>query len=851
MKKIKVFFVVIFAAVIFTSCRFSMFKKVEVKAKPELELNLGSAEFKTEDFISAKKISEMAGNQDLEKKIFKYKESENDNTLRFLFHHSIPDLGMDMSNNMDELKNLEKGIEQSIEKKFDIPDVENSNKKEITSQEINDKLIEAFNKREPELVDIYEQGTTSNTNIPESGADYSNIFQSAEFGEDSELEITGEPVGASDDFDINLTKAEIKKHDGTIIKTWQSSDPAGSKKVILDVSNMQIPSQLKIKMEGKVSGGISGKQIKLKIKVKFTKGRLKRVTGLNIDPYTYTIDPINVSMPQDFKEAKIKEGKLVFTKTFPAGWSGLNIDTSAIKAEQAGGLQLIGLTEGDNSLDGKTITENPLTVSGSVTISAVNANYEFSETEKAEFKFDLKVKEFDYVKVRMPNDFKLEHEETKQMPDEIKKWVKEIHFPKLKSEIRLDNKLPAGNDLKITISSRTFEMDENEPENTKTFPSAQDNTEVIEKTDYIFTPAKLNNGNTDIKVKIKFDGYDETNRILKLNNIKPKQSITLKGSVKISPVWDYAVIGSTEEKFKGKVPKEDGKKISLKALNEFIKPEMKFKDIQAYIYINSEVLKDNNAQLASTMHVSYNNKSGVEKKFYFIGDGSSEETPSSVIDLGKTLPESFLNHDKTKPFIGKIPDAAIEKNISEIINENPSEIEFLYKVLLKELKIFRKDLDKLKDKKTGIDVLVKLPASFKIESDCEFKKIEKNEDILKRSSKTENNTLKSAVDMSQKLNLIIDYNNTTGINLKSVIALKNKTGTPLITKHMALSKGKNKAEFELTESDIRKIQDTVPLFSEFTIILPKGDYDILDGSFIKIKGSISSKMNIDKTFDVL
>ncbi|UTC63491.1 hypothetical protein E4O05_06300 [Treponema sp. OMZ 787] len=842
---------IILAAAIL-SCKPAIFKGITIKAKPELRLNLGSKDFSFEEFISEKKISEMAGNDPLLKNLFRYKKDANDNELKFMFHYPVTDLNFNMKTNLeDNLKQFKEGLSKTLEnKEFTIPEINKTQSYEVDLSPIKEKLnkisefvtFPSFEKSIPE-------GDVPSTEIS-FDLPLGDKFTTLKFKEGAKFNIAITTTDASPDFKVNITNINLlTQEESTTISSWTGTSTAAD----LDIGgDKTLYNNMKLKLTIQTSGGDPAHSgTKLKVTTKIT-GEIKEATGLKLGEITRDIPEQTLPVGGDFQEAEIETGSINITKSpdfSKYGWEniGLNFNINAKQdgglAEQDGGINK-ALTVGDNNLNGTRINNNPIKIKGKVKFTINNATYKDVEQPKLNLEFAFNIAKFNYIKVKMPDSFNPSYTYEQPIPETLKEWVREIDISALKIDLTMDNQLPPDNNIGVTISSTAFGLSES----TVTFPAVGKNTETIQKNGFTFEPAAVTSGKIDMKTKITFPGgYDQANKILTIKNVAPGQKISMGGELKLTIDWNSAKITpKTSNTLKGTFPKEGA--TDLSKIKEFTKGNMKFKDVNLYIYANSEILKGKTNKIKGKIYAEYTEEGASHSK-YILGSDASDDTGLSDIQFKEQLPDSFYNRDKTKPYTGELPTASITQDISEILNAAPNDLKIKYEIKLEEITIKPNDLTNTSNQKMNLDLLLEIPLKINFDKDTDILTITDN-DSLSSISQAQGDPVNEVMNAVRNIKMHIEYENRTGLQLAAKVIFKNKGGTNILEKELKMLNGNNNLTLEINAEEAEKLKKQENLLTEFKIMLPKGDYTLTNGSSLKLKAHISSKLDINKEFKI-
>lgn len=820
-----------FFSLIILSCRPAMFKSITVKTEPELKLNLGSTEFKFEKFLSDNAITKIEGMD-----LFRYKIDEADTDMKFRFHHSVSDLNLDMGKN-EELKlgDFQTGMGKTINQTFTIPKITGNQTYTIdVGKEIKDRL--SF--------------PSQNTNIPTTGSEHVvtpapldinfNNIQTITFEDSATFDITINTY--SNDFTVKVTEMKLLKADDSEIKSWTGEDAAPK----MDIGGIELPANMKLQLKLKVSGGNTGETREISINTGVT-GDVKKATGVNLDQITKNIDhsiPFETKFGSgEFNKGTINTGSINFSKpALPSGSSGIEMNfTVKAKQNSAEGLD-IDINEGNNNLQSKTINNNPLKLEGQITVTVQNATY-IKPDKALEAKFDFNITEFKEIELKMGDNFNPKHN-YKHNIDNLKDWVNLIRFKFIKINLKITNGLPAENDIKVTIGSPEFGI----PDTLKTFaPLPAEQTETVSNNDFDFKPQEHDNIN--VNTTIQFGDSSTDGKIIKIKNVRTEKEYSLKGNIEIDKDWEYAKVNPKDNTFTGQFPKTGEKPTDLSAIRDILKGNIKIEDANIYIYLNSEVLKKGNANLTGRIYADYTHNENTKT-----ADIIGTESKSEEFKFTDKLPEKFYEYkkgDKKEPYIGKFPEESAKGPISEPLSDAPKDLKLKYKLKLNEVTIHNNpEFQSMKpeDKKLNIDLMMELPIKLNVLNEAEVKSIET--DSLSSTSKAEGDPINEVMSMARSVSMTADYENKTGLKLKTKIIFKNKKGETLVEKELAITDEKGKIDFILTADDMNKLKNQKDLLTEFKVILPSGNYELKQDASLKIKASISSKLKVNKTFKV-
>ena len=837
--------IILFGALILlilTSCKQGFFKKVRIKASPELRLNLGTREIKLSDFISEKKINEeikKMGDGLNKLKVYEYSPKEHPQDLHYLMHFPVFDIDLNMNENFEAIKKINDGLSSGLkETEFKVPKI-NQSKSLTIPLDINDTILKSFNKSGNIPLSFPSVEYEMETDIPYPiEISFEDSFSSLTFGTPASLKFSIAAEGASPSFKILITKIELKDMDENRISGYTGAAETAE----VDLSNKTIPNKCKMYLSLKMQGGEPGHSFTPKLKKEIT-GKIKRVEGIKFDTIEHTISTTSIELgANNFDSAEISEGKIKYSISLPPGLTGFTISPFIKISQGDGGLNFnmaASAAEQTESLVGKTINNQNINISGKINISANGAVYEYTDNMDAEVKFDVNINKFAWVKLKMAEDFKPEYDYDQDIT-EIKKLVKKIKFNELSSKIKLENSLPPGNDIKIKLSSNSFGVDSG----FQTFPAGITEKEMFKRENFSLDLSGINK--FDFKAEIQFPNYDQVANILTLNNIEGGAVYKFGGTLELKADWKEAIIkpgdaGALEDSYpNGAEP------IKFKLLNDY--PGLKnlrFKPIKGYFYLNSDIIKGSNPGLNAEMNLSMlygKDNTGIEEP---LASSNNINFVDKLPDFTGTSPENY-----------QIPHASInidDLKINNLIENEANQLKFKYKFKLNEVKVEKAQIEGQKNTKLRADILFDIPMLIKVENNIEYKT--EIPDILFRQeaqTNTNQNNSKEILDMVQKIELVIDYNNQIGAGLKVELVNKDWTdggGISKFKKEINLEKGSGNIHIALTAEELKYIQENQPFKLDIKFTLPKGDYSLEKDGKLHFQAYTLLKMDVNKEFN--
>ena len=816
----------ILIALAFTAaCSLQPFSSVRIKAKPTVYVPLGEKSITEAEVFT--KLEETLQKNNKNIRLYRYQPSGGDDKLRYLVHYPLQTLELDISKyfNGDPLGNGGSGDSNLLSRKFDteisIPKINESKSFKINAADINQKLLEKFNTDTPLFVSV--PAISGEHTLPPVNIEFHG-FETITFGSGSYLEISTSPNTGS----YTITKAKMESNGHSI-----RGDITGHN-VRFPLDNKTIGNNISLTLTVKDVSGVGNLTVNRTLY-----GRIIRATGVTANPeITPAPGTVDIPLPEDFRSATIGEGKFKLSMDMPADWTGITIEEQTkITQAGSGGLAINpGSFQPLNtpvSLAGKTLNnQRTLTYEPKLKVKLDSATYTYQENLSVKFNFSID--KFSTITMKNKADFKKTQSEP--VPDGIKGWVKNIEFNTASVKIKLKNGLPAGNDIKIKLSSTCFQIS-----------SAQE---------AIFNPGeqeheyKGNNGNTfvldienldnfDLTTAVLLPGYNEHDNTFTLNNIRTDSKIEFSGAVQFNFDWKKIIL---KKKVNQNVSFPQTGRMDLSELTSKLKDfGIKLEEIPVYFYAGSD-----SGLLGST-------KMRVKLTATYIKTEETSDTSKDLVNTSditlEALPADTFPSDKI--FTGAIPNAmlsikqgesGITNTLAGIMNDYPKNLQLTCTLNMGEIPITRAEYNTLKDKKpkVSIDLVLDVPVGFKVESDHPLSLMDmfginmSGTDLFGRRSVHDKpfGLDDQILDSLQALNVHINLkNDLSGPVPKCILRFKDGSGNAIkgdsdkpIKKEIAAAAGEQTVK--LTSSELKKLLEKYPVSPELVLELPQGSYSL-------------------------
>lgn len=848
MKNKKIIFFGALILFMLTSCSQNLFKKIRIKASPELRLNLGTRDILSKDFMSAEIINEeikkMGGGLE-NLKVYEYSPKESPENIHYLIHYPVFDMDLNMSENFDAIKKLNEELSLGLqETTFTVPKIQNTQSSTLPL-DINDTILKSFNKKSdiplPSSLPAYEMGRDTDVEIPDPfEINFEDSFSSLTFDTQASLKFSISAEGASSNFKILITKIELKTTEGGQLSSFTGAAEIAD----LDLSGKTLPSKFKMYLSVRMQGGTPGHPFIPKLKQQIT-GRIKKVVGIKLDPIEHIINTEKLNLGvSNFDSAKISEGKIKYSISLPAGWTGFTISPHINISQGSGGLDLdiaASGTEQTKSLIGNTINNKDIDISGKIIISANGATYEYTDNMNAEVKFDVNVNKFEWVKLKMAEGFKLEYDYNQDIT-EIKKWVKQIDFNGLSSKIKLENILPSGNDIEIKLSSNVFGINSG----FKNFPSnSTTENEMFNRGPFSLDLSTITN--FDFKAEVKLPNYEPSTKLLTLNNISAGSTYKFGGSLNLNADWEKAIIKpGNAGTLQGTYPNEGGS-IKFALLEDFpLLKNLHFsKPFKGYFYLNSSIIRGLNTSVDAEMAISLLHGKNNTDNEMLLAKSNNLNFVDKLPNFAESIPQNY-----------QIPPASINMDdslkVNDLIEKETNQLKFKYEFKLSEITIEKANIEGQENTKLRADILFDIPMSIKAVNDLDYK-ISIPDILFNQGAQinTWDANVQEILDMAQNMKLVIDYDNQIGMEVKAELLNPDwiEGGVPKFKKDINLGKGKGKININLTAEEFKHIRKNLPFKVDIKLSLPKGEYDLKKNGKLHFEAYTLLKMEVNKEFD--
>ena len=607
-------------------------------------------------------------------------------------------------------------------------------------------------------------------------------------------------------FDEYLGKLDLSKMD-TSIPAMEFSIP--SLDVALEPQTVKVPGG-----DGLAGQTLDGNSAKL------LNESVGKAGSLQIEERKITLKS------EGLKSAVFAEGNKI-TLTMKPTIPGISISNADISITLPGDATPVKFEADSNNagtytanLGKKTISNGDFVIKGTISVSAnVVAGTQIPAEGigvKIEMGLDLD-KGFESATIAVPAGTNLDQTVDTPLPEEMTKLVSSITFETVGAAVTLNNGLPAGNDINVTVSSTTLSITEKK----EAFPAQSPATKKFLGQNVTLQPATQSN--IDMKMKVELPGYKSADNTFTVQNVKPGEKYSVGGSVAFEVDWKEATVKTTDKPFEGAYPAGGSEPMKLSDLWKMIPEGISFKEIGACLYLDAPM---ENFTMKGYMTMN-------EKPLW--GSKDNPETLSK-----STAPTGPADGDWTEQVDPAKASVDLSKKLLGIMNERPGSLSFNYSLTTDGVTIQKNQI--AGEQSLRAVMLMKLPMELEINSDEMVDKPENmpfkekgvpidvftlakvysdepdaNKDLFKREEPWSlDDEINKLLDQLQSLKMELDYTNDLGMSLG---AWFYDSGTG-ISKNFTLEQGSGTINLDFGLEEIKKIIQVYPFSPKLYVFLP-------------------------------
>lgn len=845
-------YISVLIALIFTvTCKLQPFSSVRVKANPKVYFPLGSKNIGEDEVF--KKFENLVPKN---ARLYRY-QSGQDDKLHYLMHYPLKTLELDISKyfNGDPLGNSGSGnnaaFSHNFSKTISVPDLRQSKNISIDVSSINQKLLTKFNTGNPILVPILSS-IPQNTphNLPDTNVTFQG-FKTIAFENGAKLILSS----SSSTVNYTITHAVMQSNGHSV------PGHRVGQNIEFSLNDITISNKLVFKLTVEITSGSGDISLDTRLV-----GVIKRATGVTATDIDVNLpaQSVPLTLPPDFEKATIAEGSMKLSAQMPDGWSGITIEEK-MKVVQSGS-DGFSIDPSNYRPLGNTISLENQKLNNQSTLSCTPAfkvklnNATYTKQNSLPVTLALDIKKFKEITLQNPSDLTVNEEP--DVPSDMKNWVKKIKFKTVSAKVNLNNGLPAGNTIKIKLSSNCFQM----PEQEREFPSGVSESTPVYQSGSNFNLNIESLPKFDLKTQMILPNDNGTTFTLK--NIETGKNINFSGTVRLEPDWEEITLKQTTNQA-GSFPETSPQDLS-ELTSKLNIAGIKLEEIPMYFYAGSDLELPDSTVVAVRLTAEYRKPN----------NSSETKTLVNKNDIGtlKALPAGTFPSDNKKPFTGSMPDPTLEIKEGEagsqttwtkIMNEYPKDLQLSYNLSMNEITIngtkYKEYKEKYKNKnpKVSIDLVLDVPVEFKVDSETTSSLAElsginmPNTDLFGRSSSNDNpfgmKRLSDELRFKVGINL---KNGLTGASIVPKFVLRFKDGSGnfitntagnLIEKNVTAAR---EQALTLSSTELDELLKKHPVKPEVFLKLPSGTYSLKRDFELGVSLTALVEENVDYTIKV-
>lgn len=464
----------------------------------------------------------------------------------------------------------------------------------------------------------------------------------------------------------------------------------------------------------------------------------------------------------------------------------------------------------------------------------------------AEVSVKVELAGFASATVELPEGTNLAVDYTQDWPEEARGLISQVDFENVTATVKLNGNLPTGNELGITMESKTFNI----PESTKTTAINGEAPPLLFESAGPFVVKPVDSP-IDFEMGITLPDYNEADNTITIKNVNPGDTYSLSGNVEIKADWENVTVSfDGKGNYSGSFPLEGEEPIDLSFINEKIPEGIGLGNIEADIFLSSPSFGED-----------------IKLEFNAYIKANEEEILGTEAEPEKLNPSASLTLPETNIWDKEIPKSSISmgKKFTDFINTRPEALKVDYSLSADSAVISREAMENLESTTVKMELLVKIPLALKID-DIEESPVNPEEkginldvmklaglykegeekDLFGRTGSSTDETINQLLDNLKSLTLTVEYDNKIPLGFTGTISQDG-----VFTKEVTLKKSsKGTINIELNSDEVKKIMEVYPFSPDINLFLPNGDIVIPEDGAVSFKLYASAATDINYTFDL-
>lgn len=449
--------------------------------------------------------------------------------------------------------------------------------------------------------------------------------------------------------------------------------------------------------------------------------------------------------------------------------------------------------------------------------------------------------------VELPEGTNLTVDYNQDWPEEARGLISQVDFEKVTATVKLNGNLPTGNELGITMSSKTFNI----PESTKTTAINGEAPPLLFESAGPFVVKPVDSP-IDFKMGITLPDYNEADNTITIKNVNPGDTYSLSGNVEINADWKNVTVNfDGKGNYSGSFPLEGEEPIDLSFINEKIPEGIGLGNIEADIFLSSPSFGED-----------------IKLEFNAYIKANEEEILGTKAEPKKLNPSTSLTLPETNIWDTEIPKSSVKMGemFTKFINTRPKSLKVDYSLSASNAVISREAMENLESTTVKMELLVKIPLALNVSGTEDSpvnpeekginldvmklaglnKEGEEKKDLFGRTGSSTDETINQLLDNLKSLTLTVEYDNKIPLGFTGTISQED-----VFTKEVTLKKSsKGTINIELDSDEVKKVMETCPFSPDIKLFLPNGDIVIPEDGAVSFKLYASAATDINYTFDL-
>jgi hypothetical protein len=838
---------------------------VSVKTDATYSANFGS--FSLSDYISADTIKEQIASVNPDGfTVYDYNPDSSASYQEFLVKYPVIDKTIDVGSSLSNIDLTSAGSSTSISQSFAIPDLDKTFTQDIAFSDLNNQIISKTSFTSSSL-SVMDPGTTvevDSTYVPDltlsvSSPTFSTITYSA-----GSLDIVVTAPAGTTLTDLTVTAVLKNGTTGATISTSDAVNVASGDTLVIPLAGKTLVPSMKISFSGTITGTSPGTSLSYTIAPAVSNAALSQITGLTMDAAelgTSGIESINTSVDLSgtapLTSAEIGTGSLSVQCALPSGWSGVTATASGFAL--SGALTSTGFTNNGGTgyllnqaldLANLTFTPGTLTVQGTLSITLNNATIIFPSTGiSLTTTAACTISKLASATIDT-SGYTLSQTLSSAVPEELSSFVNTITYSKAGVKVSsYTNTLPAGNDIKLTLTSTFLSITGTEAEGTVSSNTTNGTLELAKTGTGTINVSGAANIDTTVKITLP----NASGSTAEFKDLATNTTYTLTAS-DFTPELEWTNININTSSLSVSEPSGIDTGINFDSImsslptdvqTAFDKDHVQIDSLPVYLSVTMPDLSAlSGLSLSGNIYLEYT--SGTTEYFDILGEKTSSTTTTDTL-----VPKNISLTTQNDVVTTNLATAGLTKvDLATVFNARPASIKLYYDISPSSggssgVDISYADYEAIKDSGVSIaaTVYIAIPLKIKFTGDVSLDVMSiagktSADDLLGRTEALNTSDYQKYLDAIKSITLGVTFSDSMGLsgaNIKvtDTAGIFGPTGESF--------EFSNNSTISLTGTQISSVLTTYPYMPTITLSIPSGAEFIMPrNASVGIKASIAT-----------